>query len=132
MTINEFPIEKINKFLNDHTFVVTDPLVIGLSTKYPLNVKVTITGIKTYISVGEPYPYLQYTLYLEPSNKVIDGMMNMMFGHHHNYNGEIDITTTFNPYSSVTAQVDQLLNRFLKVFSIDYRVMCTKIVNNII
>ena len=65
MSIIDFPIERINEFLSDHSFVVTKPLGEGVEVDGYLTVKVKLTGIKPMISVGDWKNFIEYTLTLE-------------------------------------------------------------------
>ena len=60
-----FPIERLNEFLKDHSFIIQDPFGDGLNDKMNLTVKVQLTGIKPMISIGEWKDFIEYTLFLE-------------------------------------------------------------------
>ena len=68
MSIIDFPIERINEFLSDHSFVVTKPLGEHIEVDGNLTVKIKLTGIKPMISVGEWNNFIEYTLILEEVN----------------------------------------------------------------
>ena len=49
----DFPIEKLNEFLNDHSFVIQNPFGDGLNQEINVTVKIKLTGVKPMISIGE-------------------------------------------------------------------------------
>jgi hypothetical protein len=129
MNIIDFPIERINEFLRDHSFVLSN--VFGTnSLEGNVTVKVKLTGIKPMISFGDWKNYIEYTLILE---EVDDQHLKSIFGYvfaaakTHEYvvsNGDTKFYT-------MTTQVNELLRNFLKYFGVDYYVTCTRIIDKI-
>ena len=65
MNIIDFPIERINEFLSDHSFVVTKPLGENIEIGGNVTIKVKLTGIKPMISVGDWKDFIEYTIIIE-------------------------------------------------------------------
>jgi len=129
MNIIDFPIERINEFLSDHSFVLNN--VFGThSLEGNVTVKVKLTGIKPMISFGDWKNYIEYTLILE---EVDDQHLKSVFGYvfaaakTHEYVVSNDDTKFY----TMTTQVNGLLRNFLKYFGIDYYVTCTRIIDKI-
>lgn len=130
MTPIDFPIERLNEFLRDHSFIVQDPFGDGMNEKMNLTVKVQLTGVKPMISVGEWKDFIEYTLSLED----IDSNFGRgLFGHQfaalktHDYK----LSNTDTTFYLVTAKVNDMLRNFLKYWGMDNYVTCTRIVNNV-
>jgi hypothetical protein len=126
----DFPIERLNEFLRDHSFVVQNPFGDGMNEKMNLTVKVQLTGVKPMISIGEWKDFIEYTLFLED----IDSNFGRgLFGHQfaalktHDYK----LSNTDTTFYLVTAKVNDVLRNFLKYWGMDNYVTCTRIVNNI-
>lgn len=112
-------IDRLNKFLDNHTFSV--------ATHYgPTNIKLKITGKKNYINVGESKPYLQYTLYIMPSDEYAEKVYGLFFN---NLGDKIDITTKSFLFVDLRNDLDKRLKSLIEFFGIDYGVICTKVVN---
>lgn len=125
----DFPIETINKFLKKHLFEVNFSPTNMDDYNLTTNVKVVITGVANYISVGKLKPHVEYTLYILPSNERSDSWASLFSSY---YGNELELTTTNrNPYYSITRKVDEMLSRFLKYFNYDVGTMCLKIVNEV-
>lgn len=124
MEKNDLPIKRLNEFLENYLFDVEFILESKLS------VKVQITGIKQMISGGDWKDLIQYTIFLEKSNsELLTEVLNFKFKNIGT--NEYDISTTDTTFYQITNKVGNLLNDFLKYWSIDNRVICTKIVNNL-
>lgn len=124
MEKNDLPIKRLNEFLENYLFDVDFILESKLS------VKAQITGIKQMISGGDWKDLIQYTIFLEKSNsELLTEVLNFKF--ENIGTNEYDISTTDTTFYQITNKVGNLLNDFLKYWSIDNRVICTKIVNNL-
>lgn len=124
MEKNDLPIKRLNEFLENYLFDVEFILESKLS------VKAQITGIKQMISGGDWKDLIQYTIFLEKSNsELLTEVLNFKFKNIGT--NEYDISTTDTTFYQITNKVGNLLNDFLKYWSIDNRVICTKIVNNL-
>jgi hypothetical protein len=113
---------RINKFLENHTFQLFAEDNFNFETDF----KVKLTGINYYITFGEKKEYIEYTLYVLPSNEQSDrfwGTLKKYFGE------ETPIPTSSGPHLEVRYKIQELLSNFLNVFGLDYSVTCTKIVN---
>ena len=126
----DFPIERLNKFLKDHSFVIQDPFGDGLNDKMNLTVKVQLTGVKPMISVGEWKDFIEYTLFLED----IDSQFGRgLFGHQFAAlkTNDYKLSNTDTTFYLTTVKVNDVLRNFLKYWGIDKYVTCTRIVNNV-
>jgi hypothetical protein len=65
MAVIDFPIERLNEFLKDHSFVVQNPFGDGLNEDINVTVKVKLTGVRPMISLGDWADFIEYTLFLE-------------------------------------------------------------------
>ena len=55
-------IERLNKFLNSHSFNITNP--------FDVEVKINVTNIKPMITIGEWSDVIEYTISLEKTQDV--------------------------------------------------------------
>lgn len=124
MNVIDFPIERINEFLDKHIFSV--PYEFNNNLGLENNIKIKLTGVKNYISVGTESPHIQYTIYILPSSPEMN-KINLYFADFFGKN-DIQIHTKSVSYYFLRNQVDQLLNNFLKYFGIDSKVICTRII----
>ena len=130
MNIIDFPIERLNEFLSNHSFVVTKPLGENVEIEGNLTVKVKLTGIKPMISVGELKDFIEYTLVLED---VDDNHIKSIYGYLFASVKTQDyiISNTDTIFYLLTSQVNELLRNFLRYFNIDNYVTCTRIIDKI-
>jgi hypothetical protein len=130
MTLIDFPIERLNEFFRDHSFVIQNPFGDGLNEKMNLTVKVQLTGVKPMISVGEWKDFIEYTLFLE---EIDSSFGRKIFGNQfavlktHDYK----ISNTDTTFYSTTIKVNDILRNFLKYWGMDNYVTCRRIVNNL-
>jgi hypothetical protein len=130
MTLIDFPIERLNEFFRDHSFVIQNPFGDGLNEKMNLTVKVQLTGVKPMISVGEWKDFIEYTLFLE---EIDSSFGRKIFGNQfaalktHDYK----ISNTDTTFYLTTVKVNDILRNFLKYWGIDNYVTCTRIVNKV-
>jgi len=130
MSIIDFPIERINEFLSDHSFVVTKPLGENIEVDGYLTVKIKLTGIKPMISVGEWNNFIEYTLILEEVNdNHLKSILGYMFASVKTHDYVISNTDT--KFYLLTTQVNQLLRNFLTYFGINDYVTCTRIIDKV-
>ena len=130
MSIIDFPIERINEFLSDHSFVVTNPLGENIEVDGYLTVKIKLTGIKPMISVGEWNNFIEYTLILEEVNdNHLQSILGYMFASVKTHDYVISNTDT--KFYLLTTQVNQLLRNFLTYFGINDYVTCTRIIDKV-
>lgn len=119
-------LDTINKFLEDKTFTVVDPLNIGLDN-FPVDIKVKITGTRNYTVVGEKKPVIEFELYVVGPQKQSDIMKSFFTDE----TGEVKIDTrsAFLPF--LKYKTEELLKNFLNYFGIKEGVICTKMINKI-
>jgi hypothetical protein len=128
MSIIDFPIERLNEFLNDYSFEITKPFGPNVDIEGKLKVKVKLTGIKPMISIGEWKDFIEYTLTLEDADdQHIKGIMGYMFAAAKTHDYVISNTDT--KFYTITSQVNHLLSNFLKYWGIENYVTCTRIVD---
>lgn len=127
----DFPIERLNEFLKNHSFIIKDPFGDGLNEKINLSVKVQLTGLKPMISIGEWKDFIEYTLYLEDMNtefgkKILGNIFKTQL-RTNNYK----LSNTDTRFYLITVKVNDMLRNFLKYWSVDNPVICTRIINNL-
>ena len=118
----DFPIERINKFLSDHIFEI--PTMYDDSIK--TNIKVKLTGVKDYYSVGDKHPHIEYTMYILPTSEpsdLINSLMSSTMG------SNTLISNSGAEYYQYINPMNGLISNFLKIFNIDSRVKCTRVIN---
>lgn len=130
MTPIDFPIERLNEFLRDHSFIVQDPFGDGMNEKMNLTVKVQLTGVKPMISFGEWKDFIEYTLYLEDIDSTFGrGLFGYQFAALKTHDYKLSNTDT--SFYLTTAKVNDMLRNFLKYWGMDNYVTCTRVVNNV-
>jgi hypothetical protein len=121
----ELPIERLNKFLSQHDFIVEDPMGDYLPSDVFANVKVQITGTKKMIRMGDEMIYVTYTLFIKGSNPMMDALTNMLMdGKKEKVVGNGDLT-----FYILTNRVTVQLQKFLQYWGLNNPAMCTKVVN---
>lgn len=124
----DFPIERINEFFDNHIFEVYLQPTHDEDYSVQTNVKVKLTGVKNYVSVGTKSPHVEYTIFILPTNKTSDTWNKMysdMFG------GDKVINTSSSEYSNLRFVMNDKLTNFLQYFGVDKRVMCTRVINEV-
>lgn len=94
----------------------------------PSNVKIKLTGVKDYISVGDKKPHVEYTIYLLPTNKESDAWGNL-YGDA--YGRNIPINTSSQEYANLRWIMNDKIQNFLQYFGIDKKVICTRVINEV-
>lgn len=123
--MNKFNIDlsSINKFIEKKVFEILD-----VPNDISVNVRVELTGVAEYIFMGESRPTIKYTMYVLPTNEISDAL----YGLRGDYFGrDIEINTRSAEYQSIRVGTNRELESFLKYFSINNRVICTRVVNEI-
>jgi hypothetical protein len=123
-----FPIERINQFFENHIFEVYLQPTHDEDYTVPTNVKVKLTGVKDYISIGDKKPHVEYTLYILPTNETSDAWSNM-YGQM--YGNDVDINTSGQEYANLRWIISEKLTNFLKYFGVDMPAICTKVINEV-
>jgi hypothetical protein len=129
MNTIDFPIERINQFLETHTFEVYVQPTHDYDFSLPTNVKVKLTGVKEYISVGDKKPFVQYTIYILPTNERSDAL-SKLYGDI--YGKDVDISTTSQEYANLRWVMDAKLSEFLIYFGVEKGAMCTRVINEVV
>jgi hypothetical protein len=124
------PIDRVNQFLKKHTFTLEK----GMFELVDLNVKFKLNGISEYTSVGEKIDYIQYSIYVLPTNEQSDNIFNLIWGSREkNKDNQVEIFTYDEKgFNQLIRKANDTLESFLKYFSIDQPVICIKIINKII
>lgn len=120
-----FPIERINKFLETHNFTVKSPYY----SEEVINYKVKLTGIRKLIVVGDWQDVIEYTLYLESAGRISTDILNIIF--ERTGGNEMTLTTTDTTLYQLIMSVNNNLYDFLRFFNIENTVFCEKVVNNL-
>ena len=123
-----FPIERINQFFDDHIFEVYLQPTHDDDFSLPTNVKVKLTGVKEYISIGDKKPYVEYTAYILPTNENSD-RWSSMYGQV--YGNDVDINTSSMEYANLRWIISDKLTNFLKYFGVEMPAICTKVINEV-
>jgi hypothetical protein len=130
MSLIDFPIERINKFLESHSFDIENPLGDGLNARITLTVKVKLTGVKPMIFVGEWKNFIQYTVFLEDTNNEVGRtILNLIF--ETLKTNDYLISNTDTNFYLITSKLNHVLGDFLKLFGLDSYIICNRIVNNL-
>lgn len=127
MKNEEIPIELLNRYLEDQIFQIKF-FNLFFEDSQKRNVKFQITGIKDYISTGDWKPFLQYTLFIlptDPKKDYISSLYAQMFGQ------DISISTTSDEYRTVIMNANHALSEFLQIFGIQMNVICTRVINKV-
>lgn len=125
MKSNNEKISFINKLLKNEIFELSKTSTPSFDSK----VKFEITNIKDYISVGTAKPYLEYTLYILPSDDDDNNEWNELFAKY--YGDDVKITTVSREYSEYRFNSDRVLKNFLKYIGVDEDVICTRVINHV-
>lgn len=120
-----FPIERINKFLETHNFTIESPYY----SDEVINYKIKLTGIRKLIVIGDWQDVIEYTLYLESAGRVSSDILNIIF--ERTGGNEMTLTTTDTTLYQVIMRVNGNLYNFLNFFNIENTLFCDKVVNNL-
>ena len=132
MSVIDFPIEKINEFLKKYSFEVGAPLGSNIDNneKTMATIKIKLTGVREMFLTGTKKDFIEYTIYLEDvNNEIADKIYNLIFDSLKT--NDYHISNTDTTFFTLTVKVNQILKNFLKYWSIDSYVTCTRIVNNL-
>jgi hypothetical protein len=126
----DFPIDRINRFFEGHSFEIENPFGSGMNSMITLTVKVQLTGIKQMISIGEWMDFIEYTIFLENvdnafAHKVLNSQFEAL------KTNDYKIANTDTTFYLITANTNSMIRNFLKHFGVDNHVTCTRIVNNL-
>ena len=128
MSQEQVIIDRVNRFFENHTFEIYYLQDGNGEYPTPTNVKVKITGIRSYISMGNDTDFVTVTLYILPSNELSDAHNSIMSGY---FGHETKIETyDAGPYQNLVWVTQEKVNELLKYFSLP-SAMITKIVNEV-
>ena len=121
-------IDRLNQFFQNHTFEVVVQPTHDENYNVKTNVKVEITGMKDYIRIGDWTTFIQYTLYVLKTDEISDKWYSL---YANVYGTDVPIATTDNFYHQLRWVMDQKLEEFLKLFSINHPTICTRVINEV-
>ena len=124
----DFPIERINRFFDNHIFEVYLQPTHDEDYSIRTNVKVKLTGVKDYISMGDKKPHVGYTIYILPTDETSD-TWNNLYADIHGRNTSIN--TSSREYANLRWVMNKKLEDFLKYFGVNNDVICTKVINEV-
>lgn len=123
-------IDRVNRFLDNHTFEVYYPFLKGdyENNSSKTDVKVQITGIKEYQHQGAPKPYVTFTAFILPTNKISDSFNSM---YRNVFGREKEMKTyDYAPYQDLAFIMVNKMDELMKYFSLPSS-MLTKVVNEV-
>jgi hypothetical protein len=121
-------LDRANKFFENHTFEVYYLFDSEGEPIAPTNVKIKLTGVKDYISMGNYKPFVMYTAYILPSNKKSDKFNSVLSAH---FGHETEIQTfDSGAYGNFGWVMTKKLSELLKYFSLPDAIL-TKVVNEV-
>ena len=121
-------IDRVNRFFENHTFEIYYLQDGDGEYPTPTNIKVEITGVREYISMGDKKDYVTLTLYILPSSELSDAHNSIMSGY---FGHETKIETyDSGPYQNLVWVTQQKVDELLKYFSLPSS-MITKVVNEV-
>ena len=121
-------LDRANKFFENHTFEVYYLFDSEGEPIAPTNVKIKLTGVKDYISMGDYKPFVMYTAYILPSNKKSDKFNSVLSAH---FGRETEIQTfDSGAYGNFGWVMTKKLSELLKYFSLPDAIL-TKVINEV-
>lgn len=121
----ELPIERLNKFLSEHTFKVEDPVGEVAPREMVANVKVHLTGTKEMYRAGDKMTYITYTTSIQPSSPMMNTLAGLLMRGHN----ELELDNQDMTFYILNNRVSEQLQRFLLYWGIENPVICTKVIN---
>jgi hypothetical protein len=123
--LNPKIIERLNNYFSTNTFRVEQPMGKMTPPGAFADVKVLITGDKEMTSSRGQETYITYSLIIQNSSSLMNHLTKMFM----NGNQEIDIDSRDMSFYLLSNRVDEQLNKFLKYFSVENPVICTKVID---
>ena len=121
-------IDRVNRFFEGHTFEIYYLQDGDGEYPTPTNIKVEITGVREYISMGDKKDYVTLTLYILPSSELSDSHNSIMSGY---FGRETKIETyDAGPYQNLVWVTQNKVDELLKYFSLPSS-MISKVVNEV-
>ena len=121
-------LDRVNKFFDNHIFEVYLQPTHDEDYRIPTNVKVKLTGVKEYISIGDKTPHVEYTLYILPTNETSDVWSNM-YGDI--YGKNTPINTSSQEYANIRWIMNDKLTDFLQYFGVEKKAICNRVINEV-
>jgi hypothetical protein len=121
-------IDRVNRFFENHTFEIYYLQDGNGEYPTPTNIKVEITGVREYISMGDKKDYVTLTLYILPSSELSNSHNSIMSSY---FGRETKIETyDAGPYQNLVWVTQNKVDELLKYFSLPSS-MITKVVNEV-
>jgi hypothetical protein len=121
-------LDRANIFFENHTFEVYHLFDAEGEPIAPTNVKIKLTGVKDFISMGDSKPFILYTAYILPTNEKSDKFNSILSAH---FGREAEIKTfDHGAYGNFAWVMTKKLSELLKYFSLP-EAMLTKVVNEV-
>ena len=121
-------IDRVNRFFEGHTFEIYYLQDGDGEYPTPTNIKVEITGVREYISMGDKKDYVTLTLYILPSSELSNSHNSIMSSY---FGRETKIETyDAGPYQNLVWVTQNKVDELLKYFSLPSS-MITKVVNEV-
>ena len=127
MSLIDFPIDRLNTFFKTHVFEVFTQPTHDENHSIVTNVKVELTGVKEYIKLGNYTPYVEYTMYILPSNKESD-MWYALYADAYGSDVTVGVTDRIY-YSNLIFAMNHKLSDFLPYLGINKPALCTRVIN---
>jgi hypothetical protein len=121
----ELPIERLNKFLSEHTFTVEDPVGEVAPRDMYAVVKVKLTGTKKMYRAGDKMTFITYTTYIQPSSPMLNTLAGLLMRGHN----ELELDNQNMTFYILNNRVSEQLQKFLLYWGIENPVICTKVIN---
>ena len=121
-------LDRVNKFFKNYTFEVYYLFDSEGEAVVPTNVKIKLTGVKDFISMGNSKPFITYTAYILPSNENSDKFNSILSAH---FGRETPIKTfDHGAYGNFAWVMTKKLSELLKYFSLPEAIL-TEVVNEV-
>ena len=117
------PIERLNKFLDEHIFKVEDPVGETAPRDMYAVVKVQLTGTKEMYRAGDKMTFITYTTFIQPSSPMMNTLTDLLMRGHKELEPR-DLT-----FYILNNRISDQLQRFLLYWGIENPVICTKVIN---
>jgi hypothetical protein len=121
----DLPIERLNKFLVEHTFKVEDPIGEVAPRDMYAVVKVQLTGTKEMYRAGDKMTYITYTTFIQPSSPMMNTLAGLLMGG----NNELELDNQNMTFYILNNRISDQLQRFLLYWGVENPVICTKVIN---
>jgi hypothetical protein len=119
------PIERLNKFLSEHTFNIKDPLGSIAPSGLFADVKVQITGTKEMIRTGDLTTFIKYTLIIQDGSPMVKSLVGLLMRDQK----ELVLTNTDITFYVLISRLNEQLENFLLYWDVNNPVMCVKVIN---